>query len=142
MITPAQEQKFLSLIEEHKKIIYKVCYSYCRQTEDRNDLAQEIAIQLWKSFERYSIRSSRRQLSRLECGCRRCCDCSGDMGVPKICHPNGEFANLARIHEYPCRIQSERRNAISEKSEGFRERRTRRHLSHSRIGWSVVDVAR
>jgi hypothetical protein len=25
MITPAQEQKFLSLIEEHKKIIYKVC---------------------------------------------------------------------------------------------------------------------
>src|ERR1039457_3853721 len=84
MITTAQEQKFLSLIEEHKKIIYKVCYSYCRQTEDRNDLAQEIAIQLWKSFERYSIRSSRRQLSRLECGCRRCCDCSGDMGVPKI----------------------------------------------------------
>jgi RNA polymerase sigma-70 factor (ECF subfamily) len=53
MITPAQEQKFLSLIEEHKKIIYKVCYSYCRQAEDRNDLAQEIVIQIWKSFEKY-----------------------------------------------------------------------------------------
>jgi RNA polymerase sigma factor (sigma-70 family) len=54
MITPAQEQKFLSLIEEHKKILYKVCYSYCRQAEDRNDLAQEIVIQLWRSFAKYN----------------------------------------------------------------------------------------
>jgi RNA polymerase sigma-70 factor (ECF subfamily) len=54
MITPAQEQKFLALIEEHKKILYKVCYSYCRQAEDRNDLAQEMVIQLWRSFEKYN----------------------------------------------------------------------------------------
>lgn len=53
MITPAQQQKFSSLLDEHKKILYKICNSYCRQADDRNDLAQEILIQLWKSFEKY-----------------------------------------------------------------------------------------
>jgi len=53
MITPAQQQKFSSLLDEHKKILYKICHSYCRQAADRNDLAQEIVIQLWKSFEKY-----------------------------------------------------------------------------------------
>src|SRR5579863_3567449 len=49
MTTPGQE-RFQSLVEEHKRILYKVCYSYCRNPSDRDDLAQEIIVQLWRSF--------------------------------------------------------------------------------------------
>ena len=44
------EERFQALVEGHKKILYKVCHSYCRSRDDREDLAQEIAIQLWNSF--------------------------------------------------------------------------------------------
>jgi len=44
---------FLDLIEQHKRIIFKVCNSYCKHQESRKDLAQEIVIQLWKSFGKY-----------------------------------------------------------------------------------------
>ena len=37
-------------MEEHKGILHKVCNSYCRNREDREDLAQEIAVHLWRSF--------------------------------------------------------------------------------------------
>lgn len=53
MATQSEKDKFLSLILDNKKIIYKVCHSYCRNHEDRKDLAQEIIIQLWKSSGRY-----------------------------------------------------------------------------------------
>ena len=50
---PSDKDKFLSLILANKKIIYKVCHSYCRNAEDRKDLAQEIIIHLWKSYSKY-----------------------------------------------------------------------------------------
>ncbi len=45
---------FLSVIETNKGIIYKVANSFCRDVEDRKDLAQEIIFKLWKSFETYN----------------------------------------------------------------------------------------
>lgn len=45
---------FISVIETHKGILYKIANSYCKDSEDRNDLIQEIIIQLWKSFENYN----------------------------------------------------------------------------------------
>ena len=45
--------KFLSLVQSNKGIIYKVANSYCKSVEDRKDLIQEIIIQLWKSFDDY-----------------------------------------------------------------------------------------
>jgi len=45
---------FLSVIQTHKGIIYKVANSYCRDAEDRKDLVQEIMIQLWRSFDNYN----------------------------------------------------------------------------------------
>ncbi len=45
---------FLLVIEAHKGIIYKVANTYCRNVEDRKDLAQEIVFQLWKSFDKYN----------------------------------------------------------------------------------------
>ena len=41
------QEQFQILVEEHKKILYKVCNSYCRDRDSRDDLAQEIMIQLW-----------------------------------------------------------------------------------------------
>jgi RNA polymerase sigma factor (sigma-70 family) len=51
-----REERFQSLIEEHKKILYKVCHSYCQNLADRDDLAQEILFQLWRSFGSFDER--------------------------------------------------------------------------------------
>ncbi|MGD0823909.1 MAG: RNA polymerase sigma factor [Terriglobales bacterium] len=56
MTTPALQEKFQTLVDEHKKILYKVCYSYCRNRDDREDLAQEIIVQLWRSFASFDGR--------------------------------------------------------------------------------------
>jgi RNA polymerase sigma factor (sigma-70 family) len=56
MTTPALQGRFQALIDEHKKILYKVCNSYCRNRDDRDDLAQEIIVQLWRSFGKFDQR--------------------------------------------------------------------------------------
>jgi RNA polymerase sigma factor (sigma-70 family) len=53
MKTPEVQERFQARVEEHKKILYKICNSYCRDRDARDDLAQEIIIQLWQSFEKY-----------------------------------------------------------------------------------------
>lgn len=44
------EKNFISLINEHQGLIHKVCFMYENDPEVRNDLFQEIVLQLWKSF--------------------------------------------------------------------------------------------
>lgn len=44
------EKKFLNLINEHQGLIHRVCIMYESDREVRNDLFQEIVLQLWKSF--------------------------------------------------------------------------------------------
>jgi RNA polymerase sigma-70 factor, ECF subfamily len=56
MTAPAQQDRFQTVVDEHKKILYKVCNSYCRNRDDREDLAQEIIVQLWRSFESFDAR--------------------------------------------------------------------------------------
>jgi len=53
MSTNPRQDRFLKLLDEHKKIVYKVAASYCRNPADRPDLEQEIVAQLWRSFGRY-----------------------------------------------------------------------------------------
>jgi RNA polymerase sigma-70 factor (ECF subfamily) len=50
------QDRFQALQEEHRKIVHKVASSYCRDRADRDDLAQEIIAQLWRSFPRYDER--------------------------------------------------------------------------------------
>jgi len=57
MTTLQQQQEFQTLVDQHKKILYKVCNSYCRNKDDREDLAQEIVVQLWKSFGSFDDRT-------------------------------------------------------------------------------------
>ena len=47
---------FEALLDEHKCILYKICHLYCRNPDDREDLAQEIAVQLWRSFDTFDPR--------------------------------------------------------------------------------------
>ncbi len=54
MDSTAKSQLFISVVEGHKGILYKVAKAYCQDEEDRKDLVQEMIVQLWKSFETYN----------------------------------------------------------------------------------------
>ena len=45
-----EEKKFINLINEHQGLIHKICLMYEQDRDARNDLFQEIVLQLWKSF--------------------------------------------------------------------------------------------
>jgi len=53
---PSQEGRFLALLNEHRAILHKVAYGYCRERDDRADLVQEMAMELWRSFPRFDAR--------------------------------------------------------------------------------------
>ena len=44
---------FTDLLRRHAGLIHKIAYAYCRDTTDREDLIQEVALQLWRSHDRY-----------------------------------------------------------------------------------------
>lgn len=45
---------FESIIEQHKGILFKVSRTYCPYEEDRQDLIQEMMIQIWQSVHKYN----------------------------------------------------------------------------------------
>jgi RNA polymerase sigma factor (sigma-70 family) len=54
MTSQANKDQFLHLIQHNKKLIFKVCNTYCTDPEDRKDLVQEVIIQLWRSYGSYN----------------------------------------------------------------------------------------
>lgn len=46
----ASEKKFISLLNQHQKIVFKVCNLYMDRHTDREDLFQEITLQAWKAY--------------------------------------------------------------------------------------------
>jgi RNA polymerase sigma factor (sigma-70 family) len=46
----ASEQEFISLLNQHQKIVYKICNLYMDMHSDREDLFQEITLQAWKAY--------------------------------------------------------------------------------------------
>lgn len=50
----AVNEQFKSLLEQHGGIVRKVAFGYTRNESDRNDLIQDILLQLWKAYPRYS----------------------------------------------------------------------------------------
>jgi RNA polymerase sigma-70 factor (ECF subfamily) len=46
-------ERFGELLEQHRRIVFKVANTYAFHAEDRADLAQEIAAQLWRAFPGY-----------------------------------------------------------------------------------------
>jgi RNA polymerase sigma-70 factor (ECF subfamily) len=53
MTNREHQQRFESLLREHRRIVFKVAGLYSRSAADREDLVQEISAQLWRSFGRY-----------------------------------------------------------------------------------------
>ena len=51
------KEEFISLIEEHQGIIYKVSRMYCDKEECRRDLFQDILLQLWQSYPNFNHKS-------------------------------------------------------------------------------------
>ena len=54
MNTDQNKHAFTQLIQENKRIIFKICNSYCPKKEERDDLAQEIVYELWKSYHHFN----------------------------------------------------------------------------------------
>jgi len=52
------EEKFLEQIKRHQNIIHKICFIYSKNRPDREDLYQEIILQLWKSYPTFGQRSA------------------------------------------------------------------------------------
>lgn len=47
------EHPFIELIEKHDAAINRVCRSFCRGAEEREDLRQEILMHLWTGWKDY-----------------------------------------------------------------------------------------
>lgn len=54
MAKDSGKENFLNLIESNKKIIFKICNSYCHNISEREDLAQDIIYNLWKSGQAFN----------------------------------------------------------------------------------------
>ena len=54
----ALEREFTKMIKEHRKTIYTVCYFFSKDSDEVNDLFQEILINLWKGFSKFRGESS------------------------------------------------------------------------------------
>lgn len=53
MTSPDSQSEFMDLLQAHRGIVYKVAGSYSRSGSEREDLVQEICLQLWRAFPRY-----------------------------------------------------------------------------------------
>ena len=51
-ISDPARARFAELLEQHRRMVFKVANTYARASE-REDLAQEIAAQLWRAYPRY-----------------------------------------------------------------------------------------
>jgi RNA polymerase sigma-70 factor (ECF subfamily) len=45
-----REQEFIARIQKHQGILHKICFVYSHNNADKEDLYQEIVLQLWKSY--------------------------------------------------------------------------------------------
>ena len=57
MIEKTSKEDFLNLVQENRRIIYKIGNLYCRDKTDIEDLAQEIIYQLWKSRDSFDAKA-------------------------------------------------------------------------------------
>lgn len=47
------QQEFEARLEAHRGIVFKLANAYCPLGEERDDLVQEICLQLWRSYPGY-----------------------------------------------------------------------------------------
>lgn len=52
-----KEEEYLKLMEDNRNRIYRIASIYCNNRQDIKDLSQEIAYQVWKSFDSFRAES-------------------------------------------------------------------------------------
>jgi len=52
------ETEFLDELDSHQGILHKVCFIYSNNSLEKEDLYQEVILQLWKSFSSFKHQSS------------------------------------------------------------------------------------
>ena len=52
-----KEQQFMNIIKEHERTIYTVCYMFSNNTDEVDDLYQDILVQLWQGFDAFKGKS-------------------------------------------------------------------------------------
>lgn len=52
------EKEFINLLNQNRGILYKICRMYCKEAADRQDLFQEIVLQLWKAYPSFKQQSN------------------------------------------------------------------------------------
>ena len=52
-----KEQAFTQMVREHKSTIYAVCYMFSKDTDEIDDLFQEILIRLWRGYDSFRAES-------------------------------------------------------------------------------------
>jgi len=53
-----ERQRFVELIEKHQGILHRICSVYAHHAPDRQDLFQDMVLQLWRSFALFREQSS------------------------------------------------------------------------------------
>lgn len=56
--TETNRGPFLALVEQHQGILHRVCALYARREADRQDLLQDMLLQLWRSYPSFRGESS------------------------------------------------------------------------------------
>lgn len=51
------EKEFIAKIDKYQGILHKICFVYARNNADKEDLYQEIILQLWKSYASFKGKS-------------------------------------------------------------------------------------
>jgi RNA polymerase sigma factor (sigma-70 family) len=52
-----KEDQYLKLMQENRHMIFRIASFYCNNPSDLKDLSQEIAYQIWKSFDSFRAES-------------------------------------------------------------------------------------
>lgn len=52
-----REEEFMSMINTFNRVIYKICCVYATDSDNVNDLYQEIVMNLWKGYENFKGQS-------------------------------------------------------------------------------------
>lgn len=47
------QDEFVKLVQEQRLLLYKICNLYCSTQHDRQDMFQEIVVQLWKAYPQF-----------------------------------------------------------------------------------------
>jgi RNA polymerase sigma factor (sigma-70 family) len=53
-----KKETFIAAIKDNERFIFKIASVYTNNTDDKNDLVQEIIYQLWKSYDSFNNKST------------------------------------------------------------------------------------